>query len=118
MASPEKNSKRISQSSENLPEDLPDPDALRRELTELAQGLCAHKTSDALCLFLKVHSCIFERIAASSFPHMIALNPLFARKFISVCRDFQGSGKFAHGRRLWIHALNFYMEHPADIVRT
>jgi len=49
---------------------------------------------------------------------MIALNPLFARKFSSVCTEFLGDGEFEHCPRLWLHALNFYMEHPSDVVRT
>jgi hypothetical protein len=116
MASPEKDTRQIAQSSESLPESPPDPENLRRELTELEREICTDKRSDALCLFLQVHGCIFDRIAASRLPHMMALNPLFARKFIWVCMEFRGGGEFEHGPRLWIHALNFYMEHPTEVV--
>src|SRR5271165_2902521 len=117
MASPEKDIKQRSQSYGKAPEGLPEPEALRRELAEIARDYCADKTLDALCLFIRVHRCVFERIASSKFPQMVALNPLFARRFATVCKAFLACDEFSDGPRIWRRALDFYMNHSTQVVR-
>jgi len=47
---------------------------------------------------------------------MVALNPLFTRKFLSVCKRFQQGDEFDDGPRLWRRALDYYMRCQDQLV--
>jgi len=49
---------------------------------------------------------------------MAALNPLFARNFVSICKRVLAGDDFPDGPQLWIDALLFYRTSgPANVVR-
>jgi hypothetical protein len=50
---------------------------------------------------------------------MVALNPLFARRFLNVCEDVFGNAGFATTTRLWFKALYFYYaKRPKHVPQT
>jgi hypothetical protein len=50
---------------------------------------------------------------------MVALNPVFAERFLSVCEDVFGVGGYEHTPRLWFRAIYFYNENrPKHLSQT
>src|ERR1700733_14691132 len=119
MASSDKESKKLPQSPEDQQEAQRATDRVRLELAKLAEVNCEDRAADAFCLFLRVHSCILKSVSSSPRPDMVALNPLFATRFLSVCQDVFGNGGFEHTPRLWFEALYFYYTNtPKHITRS
>jgi Family of unknown function (DUF5995) len=119
MASSEKESKKLPQTPGDQHEAQPATERVRRKLSRIAAANCAGKTADTFCLFLRVHSCIFDRISSSWHPDMVALNPVFAERFLSVCEDVFGAGAYERTPRLWFQAIYFYNENrPKHVWQT
>ncbi len=118
MASPPRATGKAAQDPEKTQEVLPAPEVIRRQWAELTHTFCAENPRDALCLFLQVHHCIFDRIAGSKIPQMVALNPVFARRFFLVCEKFRDGDDLDANARLWRRAFDYYNGHRDQIVQT
>jgi len=116
MESRKNDSKRsTASSSSDQSSDSTDP---RQALSELATRHCALKTEDALCYFLKIHLCIYDKIDSSRFTQMAQLNPIFANKCIDVCTAFLENRSFKDRPSAWLEAFGSYMDEPCPITLT